>query len=136
MIENAISENAPPPNNDATLIGRILTWLLQPNPTSVPAPPDAGGTRTLAADPNPFSPRTPLTFRLSAGAASAPVCLSLVDANGRLVRTLAEGRLAAGPHAVVWDGRDAAGRTAASGIYFARLASRDGVRNEKLVRIK
>jgi flagellar hook assembly protein FlgD len=45
---------------------------------------------------------------------------------GRLVRTLAAGRLPAGPHAVRWDGRDDRGRGAASGTYVARLEV-DGV---------
>lgn len=136
VIENAISDSAPPPNNEVSLLGQILAWLLQQDQTAVPAPPGVGVTRILAADPNPFSLRVTLRFRLSATAASAPVRLSLVDASGRLVRTLAEGRLPEGPHAVVWDGRDEAGRSAASGVYFARLASRDGLDNRKLVRMK
>ena len=39
------------------------------------------------------------------------------------VTTLADGRLDAGPHAVTWDGKNEAGKSLASGIYFARLAA-------------
>ena len=41
------------------------------------------------------------------------------DVAGRLVRTLVEGNLDAGPHEIVWDGTDDAGRRVASGVYFA-----------------
>jgi flagellar hook assembly protein FlgD len=47
-----------------------------------------------------------------------------------LVRRLAAGPLAAGEHAVPWDGKDDAGRAAASGVYFVRLEG-DGVRSTR-----
>jgi hypothetical protein len=40
-----------------------------------------------------------------------------------VVRRLVDAPLTAGPHSVVWDGRDENGRGMASGVYFARLAS-------------
>jgi hypothetical protein len=43
--------------------------------------------------------------------------LSVFDVSGRRVRTLSVGRLAAGEHRLTWDGRDAAGGTAPSGVY-------------------
>lgn len=42
---------------------------------------------------------------------------------GQHVRDLVAGGLAAGEHAVTWDGRDDAGATMPSGIYFYRLQS-------------
>ncbi|MGH7730250.1 MAG: FlgD immunoglobulin-like domain containing protein [Candidatus Eiseniibacteriota bacterium] len=47
--------------------------------------------------------------------------LALYDVSGHQVRHLASGRLPAGEHARVWDGRDARGRQVAPGIYFVRL---------------
>ena len=55
-------------------------------------------------------------------AGNAPVRLNIFDVTGRLVRTLVDGKsLQAGPHTALWDGRDGAGRSVASGTYFARM---------------
>ena len=47
--------------------------------------------------------------------------LAVFDLNGARVRTLVEGFLASGPHEVVWDARDDAGRSVGPGLYFVRL---------------
>jgi hypothetical protein len=49
--------------------------------------------------------------------------LALYDAQGRLVRTLSDGALDAGAHAVRFDGRDDSGRALAPGLYLARIAA-------------
>jgi len=51
------------------------------------------------------------------------------------VRTLFEGVAAAGRSSVTWDGRDAFGRRAPAGAYFARLTALGEERTEKLVRL-
>jgi len=58
-----------------------------------------------------------------------PVSVRVYDVTGALVTTLAEGPLAAGPHQVSWDGRDAAGRAVPAGLYLAAVSagSRQGV---------
>jgi hypothetical protein len=43
--------------------------------------------------------------------------------------------LAAGPHQVTWNGRQASGSPAASGIYFARLFDGRSERVQRLVRL-
>lgn len=70
------------------------------------------------AVPNPFNPTTSIGFELPA---AGPVRLAVFDVAGRLVRTLVDGGRPAGADQVVWDGRDAAGRSVAAGTYFARL---------------
>ncbi len=88
---------------------------------AVSAAPDVDLPRAVAftgAVPNPFNPATSLVFRLPADSA---VELAIFDVSGRRIRSLLTGRLAAGPHAVPWKGRDDAGRNVASGTYFARL---------------
>jgi len=40
---------------------------------------------------------------------------------GQQVRTLVNGAQGPGYHTAVWDGRDAAGRMAATGVYIYRL---------------
>lgn len=82
---------------------------------------ELGGDRALAllpANPNPFNPATKLRFDLPL---SGPVKLTVHDIEGRLVRTLADGQVAAGRHAYLWDGKDGAGRSMPSGLYFVRL---------------
>ncbi len=84
------------------------------------AAPDApvATVALLPGYPNPFNPRTTLTFRLpSHGQAQ----LSIVDLAGRHVATLWDGEAPAGLTAVVWDGTDASGRSVPSGTYLARL---------------
>lgn len=69
--------------------------------------------------PNPFNPRTAITFALSNAAA---VDLRVYDLTGRAVRVLAEGTpYGPGRHAIAWDGADDAGRALASGVYVVRL---------------
>jgi len=75
-------------------------------------------TAALAGYPNPFNPRTTLRFAM---ANAGPVTLEIHDLAGRLVRRLVSGPLAAGEHAVVWNGLDDAGRAVGSGQYLARL---------------
>ena len=75
--------------------------------------------------PNPFNPAT-MVHCVVPGAAS----LGVYDGAGRLVRRLAVGPLGAGEHAIPWDGKDDAGRAAASGVYFVRLEG-DGVRSTR-----
>jgi len=71
--------------------------------------------------PNPFNPTTTIALVLDRPGTAV---VAVHDARGRRVRTLQDGYLAAGRHLLTWDGRDAAGRPAASGIYFA--VARDG----------
>ena len=70
--------------------------------------------------PNPFTAQTTIGYTVPAG--GADVTLRLYDIRGRLVRTLVSGRHSGGAYEITWDGRDSAGRTVSSGIYFARTS--------------
>jgi len=70
--------------------------------------------------PNPFNANTEIRLQL---AKAGPVALNIYDVQGRLVRGLWSGLLAAGAHQLSWDGRDEAGRAAATGIFLYRLQS-------------
>ena len=59
--------------------------------------------------------------------------LSVFDLAGRRIATLARGPLPAGSHNARWDGSDAQGVRAPSGVYFARLITEDGVATGKFV---
>ncbi len=81
-------------------------------------PQDGRDTVELGASPNPFNPTTRLSFTLvEAGHAK----LVVYDLAGRLVRTMVDAELPAGPQALTWDGRDDTGMPVASGAYLARL---------------
>ena len=73
--------------------------------------------------PNPFNPVTTIDYSL---ATPARVSLRVYDAAGRVVRTLVDARVDAGPHSVVWDGVADAGTRAASGVYFIRMRAESG----------
>lgn len=68
--------------------------------------------------PNPFNPRTKISFVLPVAGEAR---LAVYDVDGRLVRTLAGGWLEAGERTVTWDGDDDRGGRVASGLYFCRL---------------
>ena len=65
--------------------------------------------------PNPFNPSTTIAYQL---AAPVQVDLVLYNALGQEVRRLVSAVQAPGRYAARWDGRDAAGRPVASGVYF------------------
>jgi len=67
---------------------------------------------------NPTRGAAVLGFRLPR---AGEITLRVFDANGRSLRTLAEGRYEAGSHRQAWDLRDEGGDRIASGVYFARL---------------
>ena len=83
--------------------------------------------------PNPFNPSTTIGFSLRR---TSLVKLRVYDVAGRLVRTLHDGELAAGHHAVAWDGRDGDGRRVQSGTFLYRLESAEGVLCRKMVLMK
>jgi agmatine/peptidylarginine deiminase len=68
--------------------------------------------------PNPFNPSTTFSFELRD---PDVVELVVLDARGRLVRTLIDGSCPAGRTEVTWHGDDDAGRAVASGTYVYRL---------------
>lgn len=72
--------------------------------------------------PNPFNPRTTVSFSLGR---RARVQVAVYDLSGRRVQELAHRDFPAGEHRLDWDGRDAHGRTLPSGTYLIRLT--DGV---------
>lgn len=68
--------------------------------------------------PNPFSGMTTVHFDLPVG---TRVRLEVFDAQGRHVRTLADGDYPPGVHAAEWDHRSDGGQGLAAGIYLYRI---------------
>ncbi len=90
-------------------------------------------TALLAAHPNPFNPNVTVPFTLGQ---AGRVRLAVYDVAGRQVRSLLDEESAAGPHALIWDGRDEAGRAAGSGVYFIRLQAAGVNESQKLVLLR
>jgi flagellar hook assembly protein FlgD len=55
------------------------------------------------------------------------------DLRGAPVRVLHGGSLAAGVHALRWDGRDGRGREVAAGVYWVRVTDGESRATAKLV---
>ena len=75
---------------------------------------------TLAA-PAPHPGHGSLRFSFTLPRETA-VTVAVYDAQGRRVRTLADGTYPRGVHRLVWDGRDEGGAAAGTGIFFYRLS--------------
>jgi hypothetical protein len=103
------------------------------SPTDVPDGPAARVVALAQNTPNPFNPATTIRYALPR---DVDVNLRIFDLRGRLVRTLVDGVQPAGEHTVLWDGRTAAGATAASGVYLYRLRAGDEVRQRRMTLVR
>lgn len=107
---------------------------LGPNGVSgVETTPELPSGTMLTAAPNPFQTSARLVVQLT-GAEAARVTIH--DAQGRLVRALAEALPAPGRHTLLWDGRDDRGRVVAGGSYFVRVKAGPARWTTRLVRVR
>jgi len=83
--------------------------------------------------PNPFNPRTEISFNL---ARSGQTRLSIFDMRGMLVRRLLNEDLPTGSHTAVWDGKNGSGQAVSSGTYFYRLESGRQILARKMLLIR
>ncbi|MEN8006395.1 MAG: S8 family serine peptidase [Candidatus Krumholzibacteriota bacterium] len=83
--------------------------------------------------PNPFNPRTEISFDL---ARSGQTRLSIFDVRGMLVRKLLDEDLPSGSHTAVWDGNDRFGKAVGSGTYLYRLESGPVAETRKMLLIR
>ncbi len=118
---------------DFDLDGEYQLTILQglsdvDDPEDVPAVTALQGAR-----PNPFNPRTTISFDLATAGA---VALEIYDLKGARVRCLVDESMVAGQHAVVWNGENDLGQRVASGVYLARFHSGKHSEVGKLVMLK
>ncbi len=83
--------------------------------------------------PNPFNPATQIAYKLNEG---RDVRLVIFNHLGQEVRVLVNAYQNAGLHRVVWDGKDAAGRGVASGLYLYRLSSGEVFQTRQMLLLK
>ena len=109
----------------------VLTWFALAGPGTCSDPAIQVGigddpnlpvlrTQLNAILPNPLRTggRGRIAFTIDR---SGPVYLSVVDLQGRVVKTLWDERAEAGAHELFWDGTDNAGRPVAGGVYMVAL---------------
>jgi hypothetical protein len=101
-------------------VNELLGVVIQPHP---------GAVTRLAATPSPSSGEVRFAMEL---AHATDVELAIFDVTGRKVATLYEGPLQAGASVHHWNGMGPTGAVA-GGVYFARLSSRDGSSQARLV---
>jgi len=83
--------------------------------------------------PNPFNPRTEIGFRIPE---SGSVSLKIHDLLGREIATLVEGYKQAGEYAAIWDGKNSAGNSVASGIYIYILRAGNLIESRRMIYLK
>jgi hypothetical protein len=87
----------------------------------------------LRTYPNPFNPETQLELSLPN---RENVSVKVFDLQGRLIRTLFSGDLAAGTTVFKWKGRDDSGRRISSGVYYALVKAGEKSLTNRMVLIK
>lgn len=83
--------------------------------------------------PNPFNPTTKIVYDLPQ---PERVIIRIFDVLGREVATLFDGLQPAGTHTLLWEGKDAAGRRASTGIYLLRVEAGEEVAVRKMLLAK
>lgn len=83
--------------------------------------------------PNPFNPRTAITYHLSR---PGPVRLEVYNLLGQQVTSLVQGERDSGHHTVEWDGRDASGMEVASGVYISRFTAGELLQTRRMLLLK
>lgn len=110
-----------------------VAWVSANGLSPVPDFQISGRSVLLANVPNPFNPSTEIRYELGS---EQTVRLQVYDLSGRMIRTLVDGHRQAGVHAEVWNGKDDSGRNAASGSYYVRLESSQGIDHCKVMLLK
>lgn len=121
--------------------GFYYVWFAEASdPTAAPvacgatsAPASRGALAAVDVHPNPFNPRTTISFELGTAATVEAI---VFDARGREVRRFAPRSFGSGAHEFLWTGEDDQGVTVPSGVYFLRLAAEGAVVTRKLALIR
>ena len=80
--------------------------------------------------PNPFNPSTKIRYGT---AYDVNATIKIFDINGRVVRSILDGKISPGNHETEWNGRDDGGNNIPSGMYFIRYNAGDYRKTQKVV---
>ena len=109
----------------------LASWT-SPATTGITSPAPRRALATTAF-PNPFRPRTEIAFELPRPDRAT---IEIFDVSGRLVKTLLDGELPAGAHAVAWDATDRRGRRVVAGTYLYRVTTPEGAGAGRIVHVR
>jgi FlgD Ig-like domain len=124
------SEKAPSDSAEVWAINGNVPGLAVEEPAAAPS-----AKLLVTAAPNPFSSSTVITA--TSLLPGSDVELNIYDSLGRLVRRFTEASPGAGnSQSWRWDGQDAAGRPAASGIFFVEMKQGSARAIDRLIRIR
>ena len=87
----------------------------------------------VSCRPNPFNPSVTISYAMPQ---TGHMNMQVYDMQGRLVNTLIDGTVAAGPGEVTWRGTDLKNHTVAAGIYFCRIETDNARTVRKLLMVK
>lgn len=88
---------------------------------------------SLTNYPNPFNPETKIEYEI---VLAGDVSLEVFNTKGQKVRTLVNDYRAADSYAVTWNGKDNAGNSCSSGLYFYKLKTSAKSTVKKMVLMK
>ncbi|MBN2460659.1 MAG: VCBS repeat-containing protein [Candidatus Cloacimonetes bacterium] len=88
---------------------------------------------TLINYPNPFNPDTQIAYNLFK---DSFVKIAVFNVKGQRIRILENTFQDAGPHLLLWDGKDNWGRSVESGVYFLKLEQAQGSFSRKMLLLK
>ncbi len=83
--------------------------------------------------PNPFNPRTTISYDLPA---DTTVSIIIYDAIGQEIRQLVSQHYTAGRYSVQWDAKDFMGRSVGSGVYIAKIVAGPNTAIQKMLLLK
>ena len=86
-----------------------------------------------AVYPNPFNPRTTISYDLPS---DADVSIIIYDAIGQEIRRLVSQHYTAGRYSVQWDAKDFMGRSVGSGVYIAKIKAGPNTAIQKMLLLK
>lgn len=117
-------------------VNAFEVYTMKPHQVGVegsPAEKPLSPKLALGIKPNPFKEHATISFQVPA---TGQAELAVYNMAGQRVRTLLSGRLLAGEHGFVWDGRDGSGKKVSSGTYLVKLKSGDQQISKRLVLVK
>jgi parallel beta-helix repeat protein len=100
-----------------------LSWARVNNFEQKSAPVAPSLSFLAPPGPNPARDAARISYGIGASEDGANARIDVLDLAGRRVRTLLDGPVTAGPHALVWDLRDADGTRVAPGMYMVRATA-------------
>jgi hypothetical protein len=87
--------------------------------------------KLLPPYPNPFNPEVVIPFEISAP--QVEVQIQIVNTLGQRVHAFPMERMSVGSHQLKWNGKTSSGRLAASGRYYVRLMTSEGIQVQPIV---